>query len=243
MSTKVIVNGADGRMGQVTAATINNADDFELVAALGKKDNLYDTIKATKAQIVIDFTVAAVVFDNVSTIIAAGCRPVVGTSGLLPEQITTLKQQCQQQQLGGIIAPNFSIGAVLLMKYAADAAKYLPDVEIIEMHHNGKQDSPSGTALKTALKISKNRAPAHTDDLRTETVAGARGAKYQDIHIHAVRLPGLMAHEAVIFGGEGETLTLRHDSINRECFMPGVLLACRKVLTLHELMDDLADIL
>lgn len=243
MTAKVIVNGAFGRMGQVAVVTIDNADDFELVAALSREDDLYENIKSTKADIVIDFTVASVAFENISTIISAGCRPVVGTSGLLPDQISDLKQQCQQKKLGGVIAPNFSIGAVLMMKYAADAAKYLEDVEIIELHHNGKQDSPSGTAIKTALKISENKVADAAQKSSKEIIPGARGAEYNNIHIHSVRLLGLVAHQEVIFGGKGETLTIRHDSIDRECFMPGVLLACQKVLTMDRLVDDLADIL
>jgi 4-hydroxy-tetrahydrodipicolinate reductase len=243
MTANVIVNGATGRMGSITATTITQSPEFNLVAALSSHDNLTQAIAETKADIVIDFTNADVAFANAQTIIQAGAHPVIGTSGLLPAQVTELKQQCAAQKLGGIIAPNFSIGAVLMMKYAADAARYLPDVEIIELHHPAKLDSPSGTALKTAEMIAGQRKAHHALPPGKETVPGARGATHEQIHIHAVRLPGLVAHQSVIFGGVGETLTIRHDSLNRECFMPGVLLACRQVCGLEALIYGLENLM
>jgi 4-hydroxy-tetrahydrodipicolinate reductase len=243
MTANVIVNGATGRMGHITAATITETPEFNLVATLSSQDNLAQAIVDTRADSVIDFTNADVVFANAQTIIQAGAHPVIGTSGLLPAQVAELRQQCAAQKLGGIIAPNFSIGAVLMMKYAADAARYLPDVEIIELHHPGKLDSPSGTALKTAEMIVAHRKAHDTPPAGKETVPGARGAAHEQVHIHAVRLPGLVAHQSVIFGGVGETLTIRHDSLNRECFMPGVLLACRQVCELDELIYGLENLL
>jgi len=243
MSINIIVNGASGRMGQTTAATIEQEAGFNLVAALDHTDDLKTTIENTQADVVIDFTTAAAVYNNAQTIIRANVRPVIGTSGLLPEQISALQQQCQKQQLGGIIVPNFSIGAVLMMQYAENAAKYLPNVEIIELHHDGKADSPSGTALKTADMIAAKRRENPPIKQNRETIPGARGATHHNIPIHAIRLPGLVAHQEVIFGGVGETLKIRHDSIHRECFMPGVVLACKKVMELKELVYGLESVI
>lgn len=244
MGIDVIINGAYGRMGQVTINAINQASDLTLVAKLGREDNLDAAIKAHSAKVVIDFTTANAVYQNIITILKAGARPVIGTSGLLAFQIASLKKLCQERKLGAIIAPNFSIGAVLMMKFAADTAKYLPNVEILEMHHSGKEDSPSGTAIKTADMISESRTSSpHSLPKPKETIPGARGANYHDIPIHAIRLPGLVAHQQVFFGGEGETLAICHNSIDRQCFMPGVLLACRKVVKLNKLVYGLEHLL
>ena len=180
---------------------------------------------------------------NTETIIECGACPVIGTSGLLKEQIQALEKRCFELKRGGIIAPNFSLGAVLLMKYAANIAKYFPQVEIIEMHHAQKLDSPSGTAIRTAELIAKERTSAKQNTRTLETIPGARGATYEDIPIHAVRLPGLIASQQIIFGGLGETLTLRHDTIDRQSFMSGVILACRKVLQLNHLVYGLENLL
>ena len=242
MAIKIIVNGASGRMGTEAVKAISNDTQLELVASLTRKDDLTAQIQKHNADVVVDFTVASVVNDNITQIINAGARAVVGTSGLLPEQIKSLQQQCLEKKLGCIIAPNFSIGAVLMMRYAQDAAKYLNHVEIVELHHDGKEDSPSGTAIKTADMIAEVRQDI-ADISSRETIPGSRGAIKNNIHIHALRLPGLVAHQQVIFGGVGETLTIRHDSINRECFMPGVLLACKKVMETDELVYGLEHII
>jgi 4-hydroxy-tetrahydrodipicolinate reductase len=244
MTIRVLVNGAQGKMGQFTVAAIQGDSGLTLVGQTGHGDSLADEIKKSKADVVVDFTQADVVLKNTKTIIESGAHPVIGTSGLVQEQVDELKKLCAQKKLGGIIAPNFSIGAVLMMKHAQNIAKYFPDVEIIEMHHPGKLDSPSGTAVRTAelLSASRQTTPAKKNSIR-ETVPGARGANYLDIPIHAVRLSGLVAHQQIIFGGSGETLTLRHDSIDRLCFMPGVLLACKKVMELKELIFGLEHIL
>lgn len=244
---KVIVNGAFGRMGQITTKTINESKNFSLVGTLGHHDNLNAAIVEHQADIVIDFTHATTVYENALVIINAGARPVIGTSGLLPDQISKLQSICTEKKIGGIIAPNFSLGAVLLMKHAAEIARHFSAVEIIEMHHDGKLDSPSGTAIKSAEMIAKQLAqsPQNVNSPKPchETLPGARGAQCQHIPIHAIRLPGLLAHESIIFGSTGETLTLRHDSISRECFMPGVLLACHKVMTLDSLIYGLENLL
>ncbi len=244
MTIRVLVNGATGRMGQFTVKAIEQDPDLALVAEVGRNDNLATAIQTSQAQVVVDFTNAEVVLNNVKTIIAAGAHPVIGTSGLLPDQIKQLQEQSKKSKLGGIIAPNFSLGAVLMMKCAQEVIKYFPHVEIIEMHHDGKLDSPSGTALHTAQLLAEARtAPVASPKKIRETIPGSRGASYQDIPIHAVRLPGLVAHEQIMFGGTGETLTLRHDSIDRQSFMPGVCFACKKVMTLDQLVYGLEHIL
>lgn len=239
MVIKVIVNGAEGKMGQETVKAIQHDETFELVGATTKIDDLTAIIVKTNAQVVVDFTVSSVAFTNASIIINAGAHPVIGTSGFLPEQITELKKRCLQKKLGGIIAPNFSIGAVLMMQFAKQAAKYYPHAEIIEMHHQTKEDSPSGTAIRTAELIAANRSEHPNHKKYHETIPGARGALLEDIPIHAVRLPGMIAHQMVVFGGKGEILTIREDTLHRECFMPGVKLACKKVLEIKELVYGL----
>lgn len=244
MTITVLINGAFGRMGQTTAKAITNHPRLELVGQTGREYDLKKAITDSNAQVVIDLTHPQAVFDNACTIISAGAHPVIGTSGLTIEQISDLQARCAEKKLGGIIAPNFSLGAVLMMKYAREIAKYMLNVEIIEMHHENKADSPSGTALRTAQMLSEvmpevnpNRQPSR------ETIPGARGASYNGIPIHAVRLPGILAHEQIIFGESGETLTLRHDSIDRECFMPGICLACEKVMGLDHMVYGLEEIL
>lgn len=248
MTIHVLVNGARGRMGQQVVATVDQDPELTLVGQVDRGNNLASIIDQFHPDVVIDFTTAAAVFDNASIIIDSNTHPVIGTTGLHPDQIAELQQQCATKKLGGLIAPNFSIGAILMMKYAQDAARYLQHAEIIELHHDGKLDSPSGTSIKTAEMIAKqwnneekNSSPSSQNT--HETIPGARGATYHDIPIHAVRLPGLVAHQEVIFGGIGETFHLRHNSINRECFMPGVLLACKKVMTLKHLEYGLEHIL
>jgi 4-hydroxy-tetrahydrodipicolinate reductase len=243
MSWKVIVNGAKGKMGQEVVKTLQKEADFELVGALDREDNLAEAIQSCQANIVVDFTSAAVAYQNCETIINLGAHPVVGTTGFLPEEINHLKELCASKQLGGIIVPNFSIGAVLLMRYAQQIALYFPHVEIIELHHNRKLDAPSGTAIKTAEMIAANKSKTEPLVDEKEILPGARGAIKEDIRIHSVRLPGLVAHEEVIFGDLGQTLTLRHDTYHREAFMPGVLLACRKVNELQGLVYGLENIL
>lgn len=240
MSIRVMVNGAKGKMGQLTVKTLSEHPDFSIVSCTHKEDNLQKEINHHKPDIVIDFTNAQSVLTNLKTIIAANVHPVIGTSGLMEEQVHELQTQCKKLKLGGIIAPNFSIGAVLMMKHAEAIAKYFPHVEIIEMHHAGKLDSPSGTALRTAELLAKSRTTTpQTPSNTRETIAGARGANYQQIPIHAVRLSGFLASQQVIFGGMGETLTVRHDTIDRQCFMPGVILACKKVMEINELVFGL----
>lgn len=243
MTLRVIVNGATGKMGQEVVKAIEKEQDLEIVAKLDHGDNLSKTIAAKDANIVVDFTSAQVAYQNCETIIESGAHPVIGTTGFTPEQIKILQERCKQKQLGGIIAPNFALGALLLMQCAKEVVKYFPHVEIIELHHDGKVDAPSGTAIKTAEVISSVREKPENKTKEHEVIPGARGGKKNDITIHSVRLPGLVAHEEVIFGDVGQTLTLRHDTYHREAFMPGVILACRKVTELKELIYGLEHIL
>ncbi len=243
MPHRVIVNGAQGKMGVLACETIGNHPDFELVAALGRADDLQQAIASTKAQIVIDLTRADCVYENALTIIDNGAHPVIGTSGLLDEQIQTLQIFCAQKKMGGIIVPNFSISAVLMMQFAAVAARYLPEVEIVEMHHQQKLDSPSGTAIKTAEMIAAARRSSKNQLALKELLPGARGALHHDVNIHSLRLPGVLARQHVIFGSKGETLTITHDSIDRASFMPGVLLACQGVLQIDSLYYGLEHLL
>ena len=241
---RVLVNGAKGRMGQEVVKAVTVASDLELVDQTDLGDDLIARIKASQAQAVVDFTTAAVAFENTRKILEAGVHPVVGTSGLLAEQVAELQQLAEDKGIGGLIAPNFAIGAVLLMKYAQDAAKYLPDVEVIELHHNRKADAPSGTAVKTAQLIAESRQEIPKALVEEkELFEGARGSDVHGVRVHSLRLPGLVAHQEVIFGGTGETLTIRHDSIHRESFMPGVCLACRKVIGTQQLFYGLEHLL
>lgn len=172
-----------------------------------------------------------------------GYRPIVGTTGLTDQQEAELKQLAKEKGIGGLIAPNFGMSAVLLMKFAQEAAKYFPDVEIIEMHHEDKKDAPSGTALATAKLIAEVREPHQTATDTTESLPGARGGDYQGIKLHAVRLPGYVAHEQVLFGGKGEALTIRQDSFDRSSFMSGVKVALEKAVDLNQLYVGLENIL
>ena len=241
---RVLVNGAKGRMGQEVVKAVTAASDLQLVDQTDLGDDLITRIKASQAQAVVDFTTATVAFENTFKILEAGVHPVVGTSGLLSEQVVELQQFAKDKRIGGLIAPNFAIGAVLLMKYAQDAVKYLPDVEVIELHHNRKADAPSGTAVKTAQLIAEARQEIPKVLVEEkELFEGARGSEVNGVRVHSLRLPGLVAHQEIIFGGTGETLTIRHDSIHRESFMPGVCLACTKVIGSQQLFYGLEHLL
>ena len=240
---RVLINGSKGRMGQESIKAVRADAELDLVAQTDLSDNLAQIIEQSKAQVVLDFTTAAVAMEVSASIIQSGARPVIGTSGLLPEQVAELKQLCKQQNIGGIIAPNFAIGAVLMMKYSQDAARYFPQAEVVELHHNGKLDAPSGTAIKTANLIAEARDSVPETIAEKEILPGARGANAEGIRIHSIRLPGLVAHQEVLFGGQSQTLNIRHDSTHRDSFMPGVCLACKKVMELNELVYGLEHLL
>lgn len=239
----VIVNGAAGKMGQEACKALRAHPHFNLVGELGRADDLQEEIARNHADIVVDLTRADSVFKNTKLILEAGARPVIGTSGLSMQDIAELQALANKKQLGGIIAPNFSVAAVLMMRFAEMASKYLPDVEIIEGHHPAKYDAPSGTAMKTAELIAKARHNAPGVDNTKEIIPGARGAKYEEIPIHALRLPGLIAGQQVLFGSMGETLSIHHTTIDRSSFMPGLLLCCEKVIALQRLLYGMESIL
>ena len=236
---KVLVNGARGRMGREAVAAVGRDQQLQLAGENDLGDDLESSIRESGAEVVVDFTAPGAVFGNTKAIIGMGVRPVIGTSGLLPEEVEELKVLAAGKKIGGIIAPNFAVGAVLMMKFAAEAAKHLPDVEIIELHHEKKVDAPSGTAIKTAAMISDSREKPSEISRGKEILPGARGARAEEVPIHSVRLPGLVAHQEVLFGGSSQTLSIRHDSIHRESFMPGVCLACCKVMDLDQLVYGL----
>tara|TARA_Y100001970_G_scaffold267745_1_gene358125 strand:- start:1717 stop:2451 length:735 start_codon:yes stop_codon:yes gene_type:complete len=240
---RVAVNGSMGRMGRESVKAVNDDPELHLVAQSDLNDDLNEIIKKSRAQVVLDFTHADVVMEVSEKIIESGARPVIGTSGLLPRQIEKLQKLCRKKNIGGLIAPNFAIGAVLMMKFSKEAAKYLPNAEIIELHHDNKLDAPSGTAIKTANLISNTRKSFLKSKSEREIISGTRGGSSEGVRIHSVRLPGLVAHQEVIFGGKSQTLKIRHDSIHRESFMPGVCLACKKVLELDELVYGLENLI
>ena len=241
---KVLIAGATGSMGRKAVQLIEKQSDYQLVAilapnaAVSRFDNLADINLA--ADVWIDFTTPQAVFANVKFALEHQMRPIVGTSGLSAEQVQQLQAIAQQQQLGGIIAPNFGLSAVLLMKFAQEAAHYFPDAEVIEMHHADKLDAPSATAITTARLIAANRKKT---PVKTNMATEARGADYDGIAVHSVRLPGYVAHEQVLFGGPGEALTIRQDSFDRSSFMQGVQVALEKVMDLQELVFGLEKIL
>ena len=225
--TRVLVNGAKGKMGAEAVKAVGGAEDMEVVAQTDIGDDLLSTIKSSNAEVVVDLTAPSCAFANAKIILESGAGGVIGTTGFTADQIEELKKACRDRKPAVLIAPNFAIGAVLMMYCSKIIGKYMPDVEIIELHHEKKLDAPSGTAIKTAELIAENRGKGNVP--RGTNESSARGESFNDIPIHSVRLPGLLAHQEVIFGEEGQTLTLRHDSINRGCFMPGVLLGIREV--------------
>lgn len=233
MTIKVAVLGAKGRMGATTVAAINEATDLELVASLDLDDSL-ETLISSGAQVVVDFTHPDSVMANLEFAINHKINVVVGTTGFNGERLATVVGWLDSNPgVGALIAPNFGLGAVLMMQFAAQASKYFDSVEIIELHHPNKADAPSGTATRTAELITEARASVHRaamPDATSSSLEGARGAKVGDVPIHSVRLRGLVAHQEVILGDLGEILTIRHDSIDRTGFMPGVLLGIRKVV-------------
>ncbi|MDQ1658800.1 MAG: 4-hydroxy-tetrahydrodipicolinate reductase [Cryptosporangiaceae bacterium] len=227
------VLGARGRMGTEVCRAVDAAPDTELVAMVDAGDWLFNVSDAG-ARVVVDFTTPDVVMDNIRWCIDQGISAVVGTSGFDQKRIDTVREWLgENPSVGVVIAPNFGIGAVLLMQFAEKAAQYFESAEIIELHHPNKLDAPSGTALRTAELIGAARTEAGlgpNPDATTDALPGARGADVAGVPVHSVRLRGLVAHQEVLFGTAGETLTLRHDSFDRASFMPGVLLAVRQVI-------------
>jgi len=229
---KVAVLGSRGRMGSEVVKAVNEAKDLELVAELDLGDSL-DTLVSAGAQVVVDFTTPDSVMANLEFVISKNIHAVIGTTGFDEARIAKIKSLLSTSKSGVLIAPNFAIGAVLMMEFATKAAKYFESAEIIELHHPNKVDAPSGTAARTAELMSAARKEAGLSagpDATTTSLDGARGATVGQIPVHSVRLRGLVAHQEVLLGGIGETLTIRHDSIDRVGFMPGVLLGVRQVV-------------
>jgi 4-hydroxy-tetrahydrodipicolinate reductase len=226
------VLGAKGRMGSEVCRAVDAAADLELVAGLDEGDALGGLVDVD-AQVVVDFTHPGAVLDNVRFLIDAGIAAVVGTSGFDEARFARVRGWLDETPGHVLVAPNFGVGAVLMMQFARQAARFFDSVEVVELHHAGKVDAPSGTAARTASLIAAERSAAGlgtVPDATTSALDGARGAVVEGIHVHSVRLPGLVAHQEVLLGGSGEALTIRHDSFDRASFMPGVLLAVRAVL-------------
>lgn len=252
---KVIISGFKGRMGSTAVEMVNNDPKLELAALLDpfatEKEvagvpvfNDKADVLSVAADVWVDFTIPDVAYDNTKFALENKICPVVGTTGFTEAQITELIALSKSKKVGSLIAPNFAIGAILVMEFAKKAAQYFPDVEIIELHHDNKKDAPSGTAIKTAELIKETRTykkQGAADEV--ESIPGARGAEFDGMRIHSVRLPGLVAHQEVIFGAKGEGLTLRHDSYDRVSFMGGVNLGIKKVVNIDTLVYGLEHLL
>lgn len=244
---KVIVSGALGRMGKEVVAAVGADQQLDMAAAVDKKavedylslpgglglipigKELEPMLARVKPQVMVDFTHPEAVMENVRTAMRHGVVPVVGTTGLSQDNLAEIERLSSSTGTGCFVAPNFAIGAVLMMYFSKIASRYFSAAEIIELHHDGKADAPSGTALRTAEQMLAARGKRFEDGNTTKTyVEGARGGDSDGVHIHSVRLPGLVAHQEVLFGGLGQTLSIRHDSISRESFMPGVVMAVKE---------------
>lgn len=230
---RIVISGAFGKMGQLALEHIQKRDDFEVVALVDHKGRAHpflstyftvdEALRKESAHVLVDFTTPEVVYENIIAAIRHGTRPVVGTTGLSISEVETLQALAAEKKIGGVIAPNFALGAILMMRFSEIAARYYSHAEIIEGHRLTKRDKPSGTAAYTD-QLMKTSSPIQTE-------------------IHSVRLPGLVAHQAVVFGGEGEILTIRHDALSRESFMPGLLLAIEQVMERDELIYGLEKLL
>ena len=255
MTTKVIIAGFKGKMGSTAVQMVKDDQELELAALLDpfaaeeEVDGVpvfrsKEDLIGFEADVWVDFTTPKFAYANTRFALENGFAPVVGTTGFTPEEIQELTSLSEEKKLGGLIAPNFAIGAILLMQFAAQAAKYFPHLEIIELHHDKKKDAPSGTAVKTAELVSQTRTSLQQGAAdEEELMAGARGAAFDGFRIHSVRLPGLVAHQEVIFGAQGEGLTIRHDSYDRISFMSGVNLAIKEVVKREKLVYGLEHLL
>ncbi|MGC8667452.1 MAG: 4-hydroxy-tetrahydrodipicolinate reductase [Chthonomonadales bacterium] len=267
-SIRVAVCGAAGRMGREVVRAVVEAPDLQLVGAVDRveigrdaaelaqcaamgiaiRPDLEEVLNSARPRVLVDFTQPAAALANIRTALAHSVSPVVGTTGLAEKDLDQVALWVRDAGIGAVVAPNFALGAVLMMQFAQQAARYLPDVEIIELHHERKLDAPSGTALLTARKISQARSeagvtPVPSPEGAFEHTPGARGGSAHGVPIHSIRLPGLVAHQEVLFGAPGQTLSIRHDSTDRRCFMPGVLLAIRKVIQRKDLVIGLENLL
>ncbi|MCT7983291.1 4-hydroxy-tetrahydrodipicolinate reductase [Laspinema sp. A4] len=267
----VVVNGAGGKMGREVVQAVSEAPDMILVGAVDRnpeylgqdigevigcgpleipvlndlEGTLGMALQEKQSAVMVDFTHPNSVYENTRAAIAYGIRPVIGTTGMSPEQIQDLATFAEKSSIGCAIIPNFSIGMVLLQQAAIAASQHFDHVEIIELHHNQKADAPSGTAIQTAQMLAEMGKTFNPPQVKeTEKIAGARGSDAgEGIRIHSIRLPGLIAHQEVIFGAPGQVYTLRHDTSDRACYMPGVLLSIRKILQLKTLVYGLEKLL
>lgn len=242
---KVLVNGAKGKMGSLAVKAIKSSKNLELVGEAFREDNLTKIINSCNPDIVLDLTNANVVFENTLAIINSNKIPVIGTSGLTDQELIEIKTIMESKNLQGLIIPNFSISAVLMMHISSIAAKYFTDVNIIEKHHKAKIDAPSGTAIRTADLISKNfqKSDNNQSSSYKETIPNALGATYKDINIHAIRQNGIVASQTVTFANQFETFEVTQNSIDRQSFMPGVLLACEKAINVKGLVIGLEELI
>ena len=229
---KVAVAGHRGKVGSVIAAALGAELDIEFVGGVSAGDDLRAFLRERRPQAFVDFTRPAVALHNALAAVAAGAAPVVGTTGIDAVGVDRIEAACKEKRLGGIVAPNFAIGAVLMMHLAETAAPHFDAAEVIEMHHAAKLDAPSGTALSTAKRLAARRRDKPFSHTKPEkvTLAGTRGGEEGSVAVHSVRLPGFVADQEVIFGLPGQTLTIAHRTTSREAYVPGVLLAIRKVV-------------
>lgn len=259
---KLGVVGANGKMGAEVVNLAINDKDFELVCAIDKfgagkqltenvsvEENLEESLVKRKPDVVVDFTQPSIIYENIKTYIKLGIKSVIGTTGLTKEQVEEIEKMSNEANVGVIIAPNFSIGAILMMEFAARAAKYFNNAEIIEYHHNQKKDAPSGTSIKTAQMMIKNNENFKLGNCpEVETISGARGGCYSEdgkgnIQIHAVRMPGFVASQQVLLGADGQVLKIHHDTINRSCYMSGVALAVKHLFKNNTFVYGLENII
>ena len=259
---KVIVTGASGKMSREVLAMLCDSQDLEPVGAVSRRaaedylslpdgsgliplsTGLEAIIQRCRPDVMVDFTNAEYTLPSARVAIKNGVRPVIGTSGLAAAQVDELKRLCRERDLGCVVAPNFALGAVVMIKLAKLDAPFFDHVEIIEMHHDQKADAPSGTAIATARDMAAARGKPFTAvPTLKENVPGPRASQVEGVVLHSLRLPGLMAHQEVVFGGQGQTLRIRHDTLGRECYMPGVAIAIKEVMKLSELVYGLDTLL
>lgn len=258
---KIAVVGANGKMGSEVVKLVNENKDFQLVAAIDKfgtgkvlsdvvvEDDLEKALQTKMPDIVVDFTQPSVIYENIKIYMKNKVKSVIGTTGLTLAQVNEIEKISNEAKCGIVIAPNFSLGAILMMKFASEASKYFSNAEIIEYHHNQKKDAPSGTSIKTAQMMMKNNDNFKLGNCaEVETIQGARGGNYNEdgsgnIQIHAVRMPGFVASQEVIFGSDGQVLKIHHDTINRSCYMSGVAMAINYLYKNNEFIYGLENIL
>jgi 4-hydroxy-tetrahydrodipicolinate reductase len=241
---KVVVNGYKGKMGQCVVEAIKANPETEFVGGIDVGDSLGDVLKQNSVDVVIDFTHPDTRMTIIETALANGACAVVGTTGFTDGDLAVIETLTKKYKKGVIIAPNFAVGTILQMHFAKITSKYFETAEIVEYHHNQKADFPSGTAVKTAQLMSESRTGFNPDlNDKVANLDHARGAEMNGIHIHSVRLPGMIAHQEVIFGDQGQYLTIRHDATSRETYMPGVLMAVKSVVKNPELVYGLESLL